>query len=221
MASEIAASRQEQGLVWQPAPACFLQPVRNLIITGRGVMMQRKSERFWRMRMGVRRDPVSAKALLNQGKRATVDQALSRIAERGYLIALAWCVSPSYRESVRLPRAFGRAGGRSRCRSARRGHRPERGGRSECPRLHDTSSNPVSLSGRSRTMKLGRQVVELRHAPRWEASVWLRRSLASRRKIAAAISPMPRNYCLPLPARAMPFRWFMILVRASGGDLRW
>ena len=62
---------------------------------------------------------VSAEALLHLGKRAAVDQALSR-------------------------------------------------GRSECPRPHNTSSSPVSLSGSSRTMKLGRQVVELRHAPSWQ-----------------------------------------------------
>lgn len=75
------------------------------------------------------------------------------------------------------------------------------------PRPHDTSSSPVSLSGSSPTMKLGRQVVELRHAPRWQlilgnrpadeavrALAWLARSVG-RQRMAEAFPRLSAQDC--------------------------
>jgi len=90
--------------------------------------------------------PVAAKSVLYLGNRAAVDQALSRLAERGRLIRLAAAF-------ISVPSRAGSARGlhpsnkRSRLSPpAGRDHRLEWSGCRECPRLDDTGAHPVGLS---------------------------------------------------------------------------
>ena len=63
--------------------------------------------------------PVAAKGLLHLGNRAAVDQALSRLAERGQLIRAGRGVYlRPVDKPVRHARAFCRAGGRGACQPA-------------------------------------------------------------------------------------------------------
>ncbi|MGE0371009.1 MAG: DUF6088 family protein [Gammaproteobacteria bacterium] len=119
-------------------------------------------------------EPVSAKRLLHLGKRAAVDQALSRLAERGQLIRAGRGVylrpvesrfgtrAPSVEQAVE---ALGK----------QRGEVIVSAGAAAANALGLTTQVPVRsiflTSGRSRNMKLGKQVVELRHAPRWQLAL--------------------------------------------------
>lgn len=114
---------------------------------------------------------LSARALLHLGSRAAVDQVLSRLA-RG-------------RELLRVGRGLYSPQLRSRFGS--RGPRPEKlvqgvaaltgetiapSGASTANALGLTTQVPVRpvflTSGRSRQLRLGSQIVELRHAPIWQ-----------------------------------------------------
>ncbi|MDZ7752959.1 MAG: DUF6088 family protein [Gammaproteobacteria bacterium] len=119
-------------------------------------------------------EPISAKSLLHLGKRAAVDQALSRLAERGQLIRAGRGVylrpvesrfgtrAPSVEQAVE---AFGK----------QRGEVIVSAGAAAANALGLTTQVPIRsiflTSGRSRSMKLGKQVVELRHAPRWQLAL--------------------------------------------------
>ena len=119
-------------------------------------------------------EPVSAKRLLHLGKRAAVDQALSRLAERGQPIRAGRGVylrpvesrfgtrAPSVEQAVE---ALGK----------QRGEVIVSAGAAAANALGLTTQVPVRsiflTSGRSRNMKLGKQVVELRHAPRWQLAL--------------------------------------------------
>jgi len=114
---------------------------------------------------------LSAKALLHLGSRAAVDQALSRLARSGHLLRVGrGLYSPPVRSG------FGT-----------RGPRPEKlveglasltgetiapGGASSANTLGLTTQVPVRsvylTSGQSRQLRLGSQVLELRHAPAWQ-----------------------------------------------------
>lgn len=119
-------------------------------------------------------EPIAAKGLLHLGKRAAVDQALSRLAEPGQLIRAGRGVylrpvetrfgtrAPSVEQAVE---ALGR----------QRGEVIVSTGAAAANALGLTTQVPVRsiflTSGRSRNMKLGKQVVELRHAPRWQLAL--------------------------------------------------
>ncbi|RDJ24032.1 hypothetical protein DWF00_02755 [Bosea caraganae] len=114
---------------------------------------------------------VSAKGLLHLGNRAAIDQALSRLAERGRLIRAGRGVyvcpvtgrfgtrAPSVEQAVQ---AFARL----------RGEVVVPSGAAAANSLRLTTQVPVRLvyltSGRSRSMSFGKQVVELRKAPKWQ-----------------------------------------------------
>lgn len=118
--------------------------------------------------------PVAAKGLLHLGNRAAVDQALSRLAERGQLIRVG--------RGVYLRPVTSRFGTRApsveqavEALANQRGEVIVPSGAAAANTLGLTTQVPVRsvylTSGRTRTMSLGKQVVELRHAPRWQLAM--------------------------------------------------
>ena len=114
---------------------------------------------------------VSAKGLLHLGSRAAVDQALSRLARRGDLLRAG-------RGLYVLP-VKGRFGNRApsvrktvEALAAQRGEQIASSGAMAANVLGLTTQVPVKpvflTSGRNRKLKLGKQEVELRHAPSWQ-----------------------------------------------------
>jgi len=108
--------------------------------------------------------PVSAKSLLHLGNRAAVDQALSRRPRR---------LSASRDKPGWHAVAFGGAGRRGARQPARRSHRAQWAAAANTRGL--TTRVPVRsvylTSGRTRKMNLSKQVVELRHEPRWQLAL--------------------------------------------------
>lgn len=111
--------------------------------------------------------PVSAKGLLHLGNRAAVDQALSRLAERGQLIRAG--------RGVYLRPIASRFGTRApsvEALATQKGEIIVSNEAAAANALGLTTQMPVRsvylTSGRSRKMRLGKHVVELRHAPRWQ-----------------------------------------------------
>lgn len=118
--------------------------------------------------------PVAAKSLLHLGNRAALDQALSRLAERGQLLRAG--------RGVYLMPVMTRFGQRApsveqavEALATQRGEVIVSNGAAAANRLGLTTQVPVRsvflTSGRTRTMNLGRQTVELRHAPRWQLAM--------------------------------------------------
>lgn len=118
--------------------------------------------------------PLAAKSLLHLGSRAGVDQALSRLAERGQLIRAG--------RGVYLHPVVSRFGTRApsveqavEALASQRGEIIVPNGAAAANALGLTTQVPVRsvylTSGRSRTMMLGKQRVELRHAPRWQLAL--------------------------------------------------
>ena len=137
--------------------------------------MQRLSEKILAHASGLPEGmPVSAKSLLHLGNRAAVDQALSRLTVRGQLIRAGRGVylrpvtsrfgmrSPSVEQAVEAV-------------ASQRGEVIVSSGAAAANTLGLTTQVPVRsvylTSGRSRKMNLGKQVVELRHAPRWQLAL--------------------------------------------------
>ena len=115
--------------------------------------------------------PLAAKGLLHLGSRAAVDQTLSRLAARGELIRAGRGI---YMRPVQT-----RFGPRSpsaeqaiEALAVQRGETIVPSGAAAANALGLTTQVPVKsvylTSGRSRVLNLGRQAVELRHAPRWQ-----------------------------------------------------
>ncbi|EAP88689.1 hypothetical protein OA2633_05807 [Oceanicaulis alexandrii HTCC2633] len=137
--------------------------------------MQRLTEQIIAFAEGLSEGaPIAAKGLLHLGNRAAVDQALSRLVERGQLMRAG--------RGVYLRPVASRFGARSpSIEQAIQGVAAQRGeiivpaGAAAANKLGLTtqvSVRPVYLtSGRSRTLKIGQQSVELRHAPNWQLSM--------------------------------------------------
>nr|WP_278448424.1 DUF6088 family protein [Brevundimonas diminuta] len=115
--------------------------------------------------------PLAAKGLLHLGERAAVDQALSRLVKRGRLLRAG-------RGLYVLP-VQGRYGERPPTiealverLSAQGGETVVRSGAAAANQLGLTTQTPIRqvylTSGRSRRLQLGKQSVELRHAPPWQ-----------------------------------------------------
>lgn len=115
--------------------------------------------------------PVAAKSLLHLSNRAAVDQALSRLAERGRLIRAGRGVylrpitsrfgmrAPSVQQAVEAL-------------ATQLGEVIVSNGAAAANALGLTTQMPIrSTSGRSRTMNFGKQIIELRHAPRWQLTL--------------------------------------------------
>lgn len=115
--------------------------------------------------------PVSAKSLLRLGTRAAVDQALSRLTRRHQLIRagrglyVAPVKTPFGERSPSLEKTIkGLAHERNEAIASH--------GEAAANALgltHQVPIRPIYLTtGRGRRITLGKQVVELRHAPRWQ-----------------------------------------------------
>lgn len=118
--------------------------------------------------------PLAAKALLHLGNRAALDQALSRLARRGQLVRVGRGVylrptqtrfgvrSPSVEETVEALASL-------------KGETIVASGAAAANALGLTTQVPVRAvyltSGRNRKLTLGKQVIELRHAPPWLVSL--------------------------------------------------
>lgn len=118
--------------------------------------------------------PIAAKALLHLGKRAAVDQALSRLAVRGKLLRA--------RRGMYLRPVENRFGTRApavekvvEATAVRTSETIVSSGAAAANRLGLTTQVPVRqvylTSGPSRLLRLGKQVVELKHAPRWQLAL--------------------------------------------------
>jgi hypothetical protein len=151
--------------------------------------------------------PLYAKALLHLGSRAAIDQALSRLVRRGGLLRAGrgLYVRPvETRFGMRAPSVPAALG----ALTAATGETIAAHGAAAANSLGLTTQVPVRMvyltSGPSRRLTFGTQIVELRHAPRWQLSLagrpagdairalaWLgrRRSRAMTSKLGRALSP--------------------------------
>lgn len=118
--------------------------------------------------------PLVAKAFLELGSRAAIDQSLSRLAKRGQLLRVS--------RGIYVRPIEGRFGQRSpepakviEAFAAQAGETVVPSGAVEANVLGLTTQVPVRevylTSGHSRSLKFGKQVVELRHAPKWQLAL--------------------------------------------------
>lgn len=180
--------------------------------------MQRLSEQILAHAEGLPEGtPVSAKSLLHLGNRAAVDQALSRLAERGQLIRAGRgvYVRPiASRFGTRVPSIEQAV----EALATQRGEVIVSNGAAAANALGLTTQVPVRsiylTSGRSRTMSLGKQVVELRHAPRWQLALANRQAGEAVRALAW-LGPEKAEAALVTLKRKMPPGAFGELVAAA------
>ena len=115
--------------------------------------------------------PLCPGALLHLGRRAAVDQALSRLARSDKLMRICQGVYMRPVET-RFGQCAPRVGKALEALSALWGETIVPCGGSAANRLGLTTQNPVRevylTSGRSRKLHFGGITVELRHAPRWQ-----------------------------------------------------
>jgi len=161
--------------------------------------------------------PVSAKGLLHLGNRAAIDQALSRLTERGQLIRAGRGVymrpiasrfgtrAPSVEQAVEAL-------------ATQKGEVIVSSGAAAANALGLTTQVPVRFvyltSGRNRKMRLGEQVVELRHAPRWQL-VLANRPAGEAVRALAWLGPEKAEAALTTLKRKMPPGAFDELVAAA------
>jgi hypothetical protein len=161
--------------------------------------------------------PVSAKSLLHFGNRAAVDQALSRLAERGQLIRAG--------RGVYLRPVTSRFGTRSpsveqavEALASQRGEVIVSSGAAAANTLGLTTQVPVRsvylTSGRTRKMNLGKQVVELRHAPRWQLAL-AHRPAGEAVRALAWLGPEKAEAALKALKRKLPQTTFNELVAVA------
>jgi len=118
--------------------------------------------------------PLAAKGLLHLGSRAAVDQALSRLTRRGQLIRAGrgvYLIPVQTRFGQRSP-SIERA---IEALAQQRGEVIVPSGAAAANSLGLTTQVPIRsvylTSGRSRTLTVGNQSVELRHTPNWQLSL--------------------------------------------------
>ena len=123
--------------------------------------------------------PVLAKGLLHLGSRAAVDQTLSRLVRRGALLRAGRGVYVLPVES-RFGRRAPSVEKTVTALAAARGERIANSGAMAANVLGLTGQVPVRrvflTSGPSRTLTLGRERIELRHAPPWQLALAGRRA---------------------------------------------
>lgn len=131
--------------------------------------------------------PVLAKGLLHLGSRAAVDQALSRLVRRGALLRAGrgvYVLPVENRFGRRAPSVEKTIEGLA----AARGEQIANSGAMAANVLGLTTQVPVKrvflTSGPSRTLMLGRERIELRHAPPWQLALAGRRAGEAIRALA-------------------------------------
>lgn len=118
--------------------------------------------------------PVSAKELLHLGSRAAVDQSLSRLMQRGQLMRAGrgLYVKPVETRFGTRPPSVEHV---VQALAGAKGEVIASHGAAAANALGLTTQVPVRsvylTSGRSRALKLGKQTVELRHAPAWQLAL--------------------------------------------------
>ena len=131
--------------------------------------------------------PVLPKGLLHLGSRAAVDQALSRLVRRGALLRAGrgvYVLPVESRFGRRAPSVDKTVEGLA----AARGERVANSGAMAANVLGLTMQVPVErvylTSGPSRTLTLGHERIELRHAPEWQLVLAGRRAGEAVRALA-------------------------------------
>jgi hypothetical protein len=161
--------------------------------------------------------PVAAKSLLHLGNRAAVDQALSRLAERGQLIRAGrgvYLLPVTSRFGTRAPSVEQAV----EALAAQRGEVIVPSGAAAANSLGLTTQVPVRsvylTSGRTRKMSLGKQIVELRHAPRWQLAM-AHRPAGQAVRALAWLGPERAESALQTLKRKLPPAAFSELVMAA------
>lgn len=137
--------------------------------------MQRLAEKILEQVAGLPEGAsVSAKELLHLGSRAAVDQALSRLVKRGQLMRAGrgLYVRPVETRFGQRPPSVTHL---VQAIAEAKGETIASHGATAANALGLTTQVPVRVvyltSGRTRTLKVGKQTVELRHAPRWQLAL--------------------------------------------------
>ena len=131
--------------------------------------------------------PLSAKGLLHLGNRAAIDQALSRLVRRGQLMRAGrglYVLPVESRFGKRAPELEKTVAGVA----TQQGERVVASGAMAANALGLTTQVPVRsvflTSGRGRTLRLGKQELELRHAPGWQLALGDRKAGQAVRALA-------------------------------------
>lgn len=161
--------------------------------------------------------PVAAKSLLHLGNRAAVDQALSRLAERGRLLRAGrgvYLLPVTSRFGTRAPSVEQAV----EALAAQRGEVIVSSGAAAANSLGLTTQVPVRsvylTSGRTRKMNLGKQIIELRHAPRWQLAM-AHRPAGQAVRALAWLGPERAESALQTLKRKLPPAAFSELVAAA------
>ena len=161
--------------------------------------------------------PVAAKGVLHLGTRAAVDQALSRLAARGRLIRAGrgvYLLPVTSRFGTRAPSVEQAI----EALAAQRGEVIVTSGATAANSLGLTTQVPVRsvylTSGRTRTLSLGKQIVELRHAPRWQLTM-AHRPAGQAVRALAWLGPEQAGAALRALKRTLPRAVFDELVAAA------
>jgi hypothetical protein len=187
-------------------------------ISDRRIAMQRLTEQILahakRLPEGA---PVAAKSLLHLGNRAAVDQALSRLAERGQLLRAGrgvYLLPVTSRFGTRAPSVEQAV----EALASQRGEVIVSSGAAAANSLGLTTQVPVRsvylTSGRTRKMSLGKQIVELRHAPRWQLTM-AHRPAGQAVRALAWLGPERAESALQTLKRKLPPAAFSELVAAA------
>jgi hypothetical protein len=161
--------------------------------------------------------PVAAKSLLHLGNRAAVDQALSRLAERGQLLRAGrgvYLMPITNRFGTRAPSVEQTV----EALASQRGEVIVSSGAAAANSLGLTTQVPIRsvylTSGRTRKMSLGKQTVELRHAPRWQLAM-AHRPAGQAVRALAWLGPEKAESALQTLKRKLPPAAFGELVAAA------
>jgi hypothetical protein len=180
--------------------------------------MQRLTEQILAYANGLEEGtPIVAKSLLHLGNRAAVDQAFSRLAERGHLIRAdrgVYLLPVTSRFGKRAPSVEKAV----EAIAYQRGEVIVPSGAAAANGLGLTRQVPVRsvylTSGRTRKMSLGKQIVELRHAPRWQL-VMAHRPAGEAVRALAWLGPEKAEAALRSLKRKLPPTAFNELVAAA------
>lgn len=180
--------------------------------------MQRLTEQILARAQGLPEGTaIAAKSLLHLGDRAAVDQALSRLTERGQLVRAGrgvYLLPVTSRFGTRAPSVQQAV----EALANQRGEVIVPSGAAAANTLGLTTQVPVRsvylTSGRTRKMNLGKQVVELRHAPRWQLAM-AHRPAGEAVRALAWLGPEKAETALKTLKRKLPPGAFNELVAAA------
>lgn len=160
--------------------------------------------------------PIAAKSLLHLGSRAAVDQALSRLTERAQLVRVGrgvYLCPVKGRFGTRLPSVEEAV----EAIATQRGEVIVSSGAKAANELGLTTQVQVRpvywTSGRTRKMNLGKQVVEFRHAPRWQLAL-AHKPAGQAVRALAWLGPEKAEPALQTIKRKLPAAAFRELVEA-------